>query len=257
MPEQTEPTLARLPDLIDTGPGNMATDLAMLRACAPGGAAFRAYGWSEPTISFGLSQRFADVRTLHGEGTGTPRLVRRPTGGGVVDHRGDWTYALALSADLDLARAAPVEIYREIHQCLAGIIRDLGGAAVTLAPCPRLCGAVLAPSTVSVCFEEPVADDVVLAGSGSKVAGAAMKRGREGVLVQGSIRPGSAFGEAGEEIRTVFFQAFAVSLAGRLGLRLRPTKWAEWAELKGTSSATDDPADGRQLFSSDAWTKRR
>ena len=54
------------------------------------GAAFRAYGWREPTITFGLSQPFTAVRTLLGEGDGILRLVRRPTGGGVVDHRDDW-----------------------------------------------------------------------------------------------------------------------------------------------------------------------
>lgn len=254
MPEQTKPSLARLPDLIDDGPGNMATDLAMLRACAPGGAAFRAYGWSEPTITFGLSQPFAEVRTLFGNVDAPPRLVRRPTGGGVVDHRGDWTYALALSAQLELAHAAPVEIYREVHRCLADAIRDLGGAAVMLAPCPRLCGNVSAPASVSVCFAEPVADDVVLAGSRAKVAGAAMKRAREGVLIQGSIQPKPAFGDRMESVRSAFFQAFGAKMARRLGLGLSV---ADHADPASASLGGDEWAALRQQFNTDGWTQRR
>lgn len=257
MPEQMTPaSLARLPDLIDDGPGNMATDLAMLmlQAHAPGGAAFRAYGWSEPTITFGLSQPFTAVRTLLGEGDGILRLVRRPTGGGVVDHRDDWTYALALSAQVKLARAAPVEIYREVHRCLADAIRDSGGAAVMLVPCPRLCGAVTTPASVSVCFKEPVADDLALAGSGAKVAGAAMKRGREGVLIQGSVQPGLLFGGMVDATRKVLFQAFAAHLADCLELGMNAGNPApETTEIplgSGWSAL-------RERFTSDAWTKRR
>ena len=255
MEEHHHPFLSYLPESVETGPANMAIDMGMLRVCAGGGSTFRSYGWQEPTITFGLSQRFVDVRSLFAAEAAGLCFVRRPTGGGVVDHRGDWTYALALSADVGLAQLVPVEIYREIHACVAGVIGDLGGRAVALAPCPRLCEERAEPTqAVAVCFEEPVADDVVLSGGGAKVAGAAMKRTREGVLIQGSIRPRRVFGDdPGEGARRDFFNAFAAALAGLLGVGWTIERRGELCAVTTETAFLQD----RECFASEGWTKRR
>ena len=75
---------------------NMAVDFLLLqRYPAADAARFRSYGWHRPAFTFGYSQALDFVRTQLPAGE-TPDLCRRPTGGGVVDHREDWTYALVI-----------------------------------------------------------------------------------------------------------------------------------------------------------------
>ena len=72
---------------------NMATDFLLLKrypADRTSHARFRHYGWHRPAFTFGYSQKIAYVRSQLPTDI-TPELCRRPTGGGVVDHRNDWT----------------------------------------------------------------------------------------------------------------------------------------------------------------------
>src|SRR5687767_6632729 len=67
---------------------NMAIDEALLRALR--GPLLRIYQWSRPSVSFGYFERFEPVRALFPDHD----LVRRWTGGGMVEHAGDFTYSL-------------------------------------------------------------------------------------------------------------------------------------------------------------------
>src|SRR5690606_26855586 len=84
-----------LPNRSDSAAANMATDFLLLqRYPASGHARFRHYGWHRPAVTFGYSQKFAwvrdQLRTLHDNDSdvASVELCRRPTGGGLVDHRG-------------------------------------------------------------------------------------------------------------------------------------------------------------------------
>ena len=94
-------TLETLPVRTAGAAENMAADFLLLRRHPrPAVARFRHYGWRAPAFTFGYSQRIAFVReqlaaAVAGE-VRPPELCRRPTGGGVVDHRDDWTYALVI-----------------------------------------------------------------------------------------------------------------------------------------------------------------
>src|SRR3954470_4579271 len=110
---------------------NMATDFLLLqrypRMEAP---RFRHYGWHRPAFTFGYAQKFSFVRTQwpaeeHFD------ICRRATGGGVVDHREDWTYALVIPRGHRLEDLRATQSYREIHEALAGALRAQGVAAVT------------------------------------------------------------------------------------------------------------------------------
>ncbi len=104
--------------------------------------------------------------------------VRRCTGGGVVDHRGDWTYSLMIPKQFELARLKGGESYRAIHQVLVNVLASEGNTKPALAAGKQQAG--------SVCFETPVEFDVV--GSvGEKLAGAAQRRFQMGLLHQGSV----------------------------------------------------------------------
>src|SRR5271170_7310997 len=83
-----------MPYAIGDGPNNMALDEIMLEAAAAGEASLRFYGWTEATVSLGYfqSQR---VRLADQQVAGLP-FVRRPTGGAMLIHHHELTYALAL-----------------------------------------------------------------------------------------------------------------------------------------------------------------
>jgi lipoate-protein ligase A len=166
---------------LETGRGepgwNMALDEALLvTAEAHGVGVVRVYGWGEPAATFGYSQRYGEVQGL----TALRPLIRRPTGGGVVPHDHDWTYSVTVPpGDLWHGMRAR-DSYRRVHRWVAGAFRRVGVQA-SLSPARRL-------AVPGACFAGAEADDVLW--GGRKVAGAAQRRSRLGLLIQGSIQPG-------------------------------------------------------------------
>jgi len=182
-----------LPTRSDGAAANMATDFLLLqRYPAAGHVRFRHYGWHRPAVTFGYSQKLNWVRdklrTLHGEGDAldTIELCRRPTGGGVVDHRADWTYTLVLPREHPLTAGRLIELYRVVHTALADALREQGCEAELKQRC-EASDADDACAGAGVCFRRPELYDVVRVSDGAKLAGAALKRGKRGLLLQGSI----------------------------------------------------------------------
>ena len=160
---------------------NMARDLLMLEAYPePARARFRCYGWAEPAFSFGVSQRWAEWRPRAPEACA---LVRRPTGGGLVSHLGDWTFALVLPPGHPVQDLDALESYGVV---LAALERALLAQGLPVRRVPRPEGE-RRQSAPAVCAERPEPHDLVRADDGRKVAGAAQKRGRDGLLLQGYI----------------------------------------------------------------------
>ncbi len=157
----------------------MALDEQMLEfAAADCTPVLRTYRWSEPCISMGYFDR---IEAIEAQFPGRP-IVRRWTGGGAVDHRADFTFALAVPAEHPLARRTAQQRYGEIHQAIAralarcGIATELAGRG---SPVAR--GESPAP-----CFAATVCGDLV-AGE-QKIVGGAQRRTRRGLLHQGSIQ---------------------------------------------------------------------
>jgi len=176
-----------LPNAFGDAATNMAIDTALLHTLPKGVAVFRHYGWTEPSLTFGYAQPYAEVRTIAPKDI---RLCRRPTGGGIVDHRNDWTYALVIHTELPTARTPAGQLYKKIHHSLARALEEQRVQS-QLAPCPSGHGSheVLASygkPQPNQCFYRPALNDVINP-DGIKIAGAAMKRTRAGLLVQGSI----------------------------------------------------------------------
>lgn len=152
-----------------SAPANMAIDEALLRlATAP---VLRTYGWEEPCVSIGYFQK----SSVAPAGTS---LVRRYTGGGLVEHGRDLTYTLVLPADHPLTLAGTLPSYRAIHDGVASALRAAGVD----------CKLATAQPTQDhpSCFLKPVPADV-LDPAGTKLAGAAQRRTKQGCLHQGSI----------------------------------------------------------------------
>jgi lipoate-protein ligase A len=199
---------------------NMATDFLLLQRYPRADAArFRHYGWHRPAFTFGYAQKFSFVRTQW-PADGHFDICRRATGGGVVDHRDDWTYALVIPRGHRLEDLRATQSYREVHEALAVALRAQGVAAVTKqAKDP-------ADEPAGVCFQRAEIYDVVNDKSGEKIAGAAQKRNKHGLLFQGSIwRPA-----CGTIDWDRFHDDFVAQIALALGQEAVPTPWPDLAE---------------------------
>lgn len=203
---------------------NMATDFLLLQrypnATAP---RFRHYGWHRPAFTFGYSQKFSFVQTQLPAGEKFD-VCRRATGGGVVDHRDDWTYALVIPRGHPLEELRATQSYREIHEALATALRAQGVPAVTKQ--------LREPETVEggpagVCFQRAEIFDVVNESTGEKISGAAQKRNKNGLLFQGSIWRPAAGGAVDWD---KFHDEFVAQLARVLGVTAATTPWPEISE---------------------------
>lgn len=154
---------------------NMAVDEALLElAPSCGVPVLRSYGWTEPAATFGYFQHYAEIERL----TGLRPLLRRPTGGGLVPHAADWTYSLAFPAGHEWYGLRAEASYQRVHEWLRLAFAVLG-AATELAPCGR--------PGAGQCFAGYEKFDLLW--QGRKVAGAAQRRTRTGLLIQGSVQP--------------------------------------------------------------------
>jgi lipoate-protein ligase A len=206
--------------LLNSGPTapaeNMAWDEALLEAALRlGRPLLRFYGWAEPAATFGYFQRFSDVQRV----TRLRPLIRRPTGGGVVPHDSDWTYSLVFPSGHPWHQLKAVDSYRRVHAWIQAAFAR-AGLATDLASCSRR-------EVPGQCFLGAEQFDVLW--QGRKIAGAAQRRTREGLLIQGSIQPpaGSSRGE--------FEQAFCGTAA---------EQWSvEWQMLEVDVALADRVAE--------------
>ena len=234
-----------LPSRTGSAAENMAADFLLLQRY-PGetAARFRHYGWHRPAYTFGYSQKIAFVRGQIPAGL-SPDLCRRPTGGGIVDHREDWTYALVIPRGHPLEEIRATTSYREIHEALAAALREQAVAAVTKQKVETESeeGGATGPG---VCFQRAEVFDVVHESTGEKIAGAAQKRNKNGLLFQGSLwRP--AVGMPVDWDR--FTEEFSTRLARALGCEAEATPWPDFNE--------DEVSGLVDQYSSPEWIEAR
>ena len=113
--------------------------------------------------------------------TGLPikNLMRRPTV--IVRHGGDWTYCLTLPRNHSSFSIPSLRLYELIHQAI-GLALAKQDVATSLQPCPAC-----KPMEFREIAEEPVGKDLMTENGKVKLAGAAMKKSKKAVLVQGTI----------------------------------------------------------------------
>ena len=155
---------------------NMALDEALLETVSHiGKPVLRFYGWTEPAATFGYFQKYADVEFA----TPLRPLVRRPTGGGIVPHDADWTYSLAFPPGHEWQGLKAEESYRRVHDWLRRAFAELN-IETGLAPCCK-------KTMPGQCFAGHEKFDLLW--HGKKIAGAAQRRNKLGLLIQGSVQP--------------------------------------------------------------------
>jgi lipoate-protein ligase A len=183
--------------LIEHGAGdpawNMAADEALLQLLGRD-VVLRIYGWNAPAVTLGYFQPWTLAPS------GRP-FVRRYTGGGLVDHARDLTYTIVAPREHPVVVAGTAESYRILHEAVASALRACGVEA-------QLTGQEL-DGNAGLCFQKPVRYDII-APDQSKLAGAAQRRNRHGVLHQGSIL--LTEGRPPESLRGALATAIAASL---------------------------------------------
>ena len=166
--------------LLESGAGstafNMALDEALLEAMPRlNKPVLRFYGWNESAASFGYFQKYAEIERV----TLLRPLVRRPTGGGLVPHDADWTYSVIFPTRHEWYSVRATESYRRMHQWIEAafaklhVPTELAGSSQKAQP--------------GQCFAGHEQFDLLW--EGQKIAGAAQRRARSGLLIQGSVQP--------------------------------------------------------------------
>ena len=151
---------------------NMAVDEALLaEARMP---VLRFYRWRRPSMSFGYFGRYAEVADQFDR----LDIVRRWTGGGIVPHGDDLTYSVIIPAAHPFFVRSSLEVYAAVHEAICRALETNNIAAILADQA--------APKISDDCFANAVRADVL---SGDrKIAGAAHRRSRAGLLHQGSIQ---------------------------------------------------------------------
>jgi lipoate-protein ligase A len=155
------------------GPMQMALDEVILSNVAH--PTLRVYEWEVPCVTFGYFQKFSDVRSLY------PYLplVRRWTGGGIVEHGRDLTFSLMIPKENAAASLPPAIFYKKVHALLATLLAEASGCEIRLAGKED----VLVGTS---CFQAPAGDDLMMLGR--KILGGALRRSGGSLLYQGSLQ---------------------------------------------------------------------
>jgi lipoate-protein ligase A len=205
-----------------SGPFNMAIDEVLLSITHS--AILRFYRWSAPSVSFGYFVRFAEACEI----ADNRAIVRRWTGGGIVPHGQDLTYSIMIGAKDDAFALPSKIIYQRVHSALGSALRKIGIVSALVE--------TEASKTSDACFANPVVSDVIE--SGRKIAGAAQRKTRSGLLHQGSIQRANL----DERFRNVFAKLLGKQITSG-NIERAVLRAAE--ELAATKYATD------------AWLRRR
>ncbi len=184
-------------------PLNMAVDELLLEESGflKGGILLRIYGWDRPSISIGYTQKYGAVAKECGYS-----IVRRPTGGGIVYHDRDLTYTVVVPARHPVESLDRVESYHVFHRAVLRAMSAFG-------KCGYLADSAVAVSDRATmkCFVTPTKYDVIC--ENRKMAGAAQRRTRKGILHQGSISlevSGGDRNKLSEELIKGFAEEFKV-----------------------------------------------
>ena len=140
-----------------------------------GGASLRFFTFNKSCISIGRNQRTENLPA--GFLSANTEIVRRPTGGGAVFHRGDLCYSIVMPESYLGKSGSLLASYRMITRGLkAGF--DACGIDVRY-------GNSTGDSRQALCFDQALSYE--LTAGGKKIVGSAQRRAKGILLQQGSI----------------------------------------------------------------------
>lgn len=158
----------------------MAADEIMCNTL-PANFILRFYNWTEPSITFGYSQRYALViKSIGTEKQKIKGIVRRPTGGGIVFHKTDLTFSFIFYSP---GTFNPAKTYRSLHESINTEYRKSGFGFELL---DEKGSSYAINNPVMDCFSKPVSMDILY--NGKKVFGGALRKIDDYMLYQASVQ---------------------------------------------------------------------
>lgn len=214
---------------------NMAFDEALLlHANSRGTSVLRFYSWIGNPATFGYFQHIEDIERM----TSDRPLVRRCSGGGLVPHTSDWTYSVAVPVSDPWWGKPAEDSYRDIHQWCVHALGSIGFSA-TLAPAPDMAGP-------GQCFVGAEKNDILF--EGRKIGGAAQRRNRDGLLIQGSIQcSGTRLPGSPSDWIQAMIQSAPVPVSAN--------PWDDWQQDTHFTDRVGSLAN--EKYGSDQWNRRR
>ena len=230
----------------------MAVDEVLLdAAAATGNASLRFYRWSEPTLSLGYFQNYAD-RESHAASRKCS-AVRRASGGGAILHDRELTYSLAVPMAQRTAKTATA-LYDSVHGAL------IAALALWRVRAERCCNAPAREPGEQpfLCFQRRTQGDVVL--DGVKICGSAQRRRGGAILQHGSLLlhaskaapelPGLADVSGASFDEAELLAGWLAVLAERMNLALTPARLS--ADESGRATVL-----AQEKYRAEKWTRRR
>ena len=153
---------------------NMAADEKLLEQAEKlNKIIIRFYFWRDKAATIGYIQKYSAAPNDY-------TIIRRPTGGGVVFHDKDLTYTVAVPGSHKIYKLDRTESYHIFHRAILKALKyfkKTGDLAPDLKSTENR-------QTVK-CFTSPTKYDIIV--GTKKIAGAAQRRTKSGILHQGSI----------------------------------------------------------------------
>ncbi len=243
---------------------NMAFDEATLqRASQDNVATLRFFDWDRPAITIGYAiDAPASLFLGECERRGVP-VVRRVTGGGMVVHGSDLTYAITFPRRAIAPDEGLIETYRTINRAFAKALQRFGVESALLE------NAAASGRPAGACFARPTRYDLVV--GDRKLVGNAQRRRGQWLLNHGSMllddgyrellpllrdeAEAAAFAENSVTLsslvsrvpsRDALIEAIADAVGTVLGVRLEPA-----SATNGELALADELAAGK--YARQAW----
>ena len=160
---------------------NMSLDERLLAECKPGDPLIlHLYEWQRPSLTFGYFMRLEDLLNIERLNAHGIDYARRPTGGGVIFHIWDVAFSIIVPSDHPFYFENTLECYGAINGGVKKAISKVVSNLDLLSFDPKGTGA-----SNHFCMAKPTIYDVML--GGRKVAGAAQRKKKNGLLHQGTI----------------------------------------------------------------------
>lgn len=140
------------------------------------------YRWARPSATYGYFIRPAEHLDLDKATLRHLDLARRPTGGGIVFHIWDLAFSFLLPSSHPAFSLGTLDNYRFVNQAVLEVVQTFFSFSGELVVQEALS---LGDERLNFCMAKPTQYDVVV--QGTKVAGAAQRRRKQGYLHQGTI----------------------------------------------------------------------
>ena len=130
------------------------------------------------TFSMGRIQSYDALKSVFSQKP-SYRIVRRPTGGGLVQHDSDLVVSTVIPASDALYDWKVIDLYAFLHNIFAEVLESLA-----IQTCLNASSKDVKPE---LCFESPSQYDLLNADGSKKIVGSAIKKTKCGILIQSSL----------------------------------------------------------------------